>query len=370
MTTSIRLFGLIVAAIAAVVVGYAPAEASGGGVVFVQTNDPAGNAIAVFHRNPDGTLSYVASHSTGGRGGRETGSMSDPLASQGSLLQVPNAGLLLNVNAGSDTISVFGAHGDDLSLKQQLPSNGPFPTSLAVHGNLVYVLDAGGAGFVTGYRITGGVLEPIPDSTRTLGLSNAPVPFFLSSPAEVGFTPDGSHLIVTTKTNGTVDVFSVVDGGQLSAVPVKNAAAPVPFAFVFDGNSRMVLSFAGSSSLEIFTVNPNGTITPAGTPTSDGQAALCWITSARGYAYASNTASDDVSEFRVADRMVKLENATAGADIPGAIDSDEQGGTALYVQGGLDGSIHVFAIGAGGSLTPTQTVMVPGGADQEGITAA
>ena len=370
MAIPIRLFALIVTVIAAVILAYLPVEASGGGAVFVQTNDPAGNAIAAFQRNADGTLSYVASHPTGGRGGRETGSMSDPLASQGSLVQIPNAGLLLAVNAGSDTISVFAADGARLSLKQQLPSDGPFPTSLAVHGNLVYVLDAGGAGFVSGYRVTGGSLEPISGSTRTLGLANAPVPFFLTSPAQVGFTPDGAHLVVTTKTNGTVDVFSVGNSGQLSAAPVKNLEAPVPFAFVFDGNSRMVLSFAGNSSLQIFTVNADGTITAASTPASDGQAALCWITGARGFDYTSNTGSNDVSQFRVAGHTVEVVDAAAASSIPGAIDSDELGGASLYVQGGLDGSIHVFTIGPSGSLTPTQTVIVPDGANQEGISAA
>ena len=369
MKSSIRLLALIVMVIAAVAVADVPVDASGAGAVFVQTNDPGGNAIAVFHRNADGTLTYVASHATGGSGGRETGSMSDPLASQGSLVQIPNAGLLVNVNAGSDTISVFAIDGDHLSLKQQLPSNGPFPTSLAVHANLVYVLDAGGAGSVSGYRITGGALEPIPGSTRSLGLANAPVPFFLSSPAEVGFTPDGAHLIVTTKTNGTVDVFSVGAGGQLSASPVKNPAGPVPFAFVFDGNSRMVLSFAGNSSLQVFTVDADGTITAAGAPTTDGQGALCWITGVRGYQYTSNTASNDVSQFRVVGSDVALTNATAATNIPGAIDSDEPGGSTLYVQGGLDGSIHVFSFGTGGSLSSKQVVTVPDGVNQEGISA-
>src|SRR5207248_3240646 len=106
---------------------------------------------------------------------------------------------------------------------------------------------------------------------------------------------DGEHLIVTTKTNGTVDVFSIGDDGRPSAVPVKNPvenpATPVPFAWVFDHAGRMVLSFAGSSSLETFTVNPDNTITPVSAPVSDAQAALCWVTSAAGYEYTSNTGS-------------------------------------------------------------------------------
>lgn len=373
MKFPIRTFGLVFAAGAAALIASAPAQAAaadGGQAVFVQTNDPAANAIAAFHRNGDGTLTFAASYPTGGRGSRQTSSMSDPLASQGSLVRLPQAGLLLAVNAGSSTISVFHVDGDRLALAQVLPSGGPFPTSFAVHGNLVYVLDAGGSGFVSGYRVTGGSLQPIAGSTRTLGLANSTPPFFLSSPAEVGFSPGGGQLIVTTKTNGTVDVFSVGDGGRLSATPVKNAAAGVPFAFVFDGQGRLILNFAGSSSLEIFRLNADGTITPVSTPAGDGQAALCWITGARGFDYTSNTGSNDVSQFRVVGDTVSVVNPVAASNIPGAIDSDEVGGSFLYVLGGLDRSIHVFAIGPGGTLSGLQVVAVPGGASQEGISAS
>lgn len=370
MKRSIRLLGLVAAVAGAAVAAAAPAQASTsdeGQSVFVQTNDPEGNAIAAFHRNGDGTLTYVASYATGGQGGRETGSMSDPLASQGSLVRVPEADLLLAVNAGSNTISVFRVGGGTLDREQVLPSGGQFPTSFAVHGNLVYVLDAGGDGFVSGYRIQDGGLSPIPGSTRALGLANANAPFFLTSPAEVGFTPDGQHLIVTTKTNSTVDVFSVLAGGQLSAVPVKNAAPGVPFAFVFEGE-RMLLNFAGTSSLQTFTVNADDTITPVSAPVSDGQAALCWVTGARGFEYASNTGSSDLSQFRVGgDGTVTLVNPVAASNVHGAIDSAAAGGRYLYVQGGLDSSVHVFAIGAGGALTQIQVAPVPDGDDQEGI---
>jgi len=377
----IRLFG-VAAAMAAVAFAAVPAQAaegddgSAGHAVFVQNNSTDGNGIAAYRRNGDGTLRYLTTYATGGLGGRETGAGSDPLASQGSLRLVPDAHLLLGVNAGSNTVSAFRVEGDRLHLTQVLSSGGPFPSGIAVHGDLVYVLDAGGAGFVSGYRVEGGGrLEPIAGSTRTLGLANATPPFFLSSPAQVGFTPDGEHLIVTTKTNGTVDVFSIGDDGRPSAVPVKNPverpATPVPFAWVFDQAGRMVLSFAGSSSLETFTVNPDNTITPVSAPVSDTQAALCWVTSAAGYEYTSNTGSGDVSEYRIAGNGTPvLVNPIAADNIPGATDSAASGGAFLYVQSGTSSTVHVFAIGPGGSLTRIQVASVPDGDDQEGIAAS
>lgn len=375
MKRAFRLFGLVVAIAAFVVAAAVPAQAAraqsttaGGGVVFVQSNDPAGNAIDVFDRNGDGTLTFVHSYATGGRGGRQSGSSSDPLASDGSLVRVPGTDLLLAVNAGSNTISAFHVSGDRLRLADVFPSFGPFPTSFAVSGNLVYVLDAGGQGFVSGYVVGDDGLHPLGGSTRSLGLANSTPPFFLSSPAQVGFTPSGRQLLVTTKTNGTVDVFAVGRGGRLSAAPVKNAEAGVPFAFVFDSAGRLVLNLAGPSALQTFMVDGDGTIAPIGSPVSDGQAAACWIAPAAGFEYVSNTGSDNVSQFQVSGGAVTLVNATAASDIPGATDSATLGGD-LYVQSGSSSSIHVFSIGAGGALTLIQVAAVPDGGSQEGIAA-
>ena len=373
MKSSIRSLVVMAVLGAAAVVAAVPAKAaedsgSGGHAVFVQTNDPAGNAIATFDRHADGTLGYVTSYATGGNGGRAAGAGSDPLASQGSLALIPDAGLLVAVNAGSNTISVFAVDGDRLHLEQVLSSGGPFPTGIAVQDNLLYVLDAGGQGYVSGFRIAGGRLHPIEGSTRSLGLANTTPPFFLGSPAQAGFTPGGDHLVVTTKTNNTVDVFSVGPDGRLSTAPVLNPEAGVPFAFVFNGAERLILNFAASSSLQAFTVNPDDTISAAGALVSDGQAAACWVTPARGYDYVTNTATGDVSQFQVSGSSVTLVNPVAAPGITGATDSAAAGGF-LYVQAGLGATVHAFSIGTGGALTPIQVATVPGGGSQEGIAA-
>jgi 6-phosphogluconolactonase (cycloisomerase 2 family) len=375
MKSSIRLLGLLAAVAAAAIGAAVPAQAdqgeggATGRAVFVQTNALEGNAIAAYHRNRDGSLSYLTSYATGGQGGRQDHAGSDPIASQGSLVLVREANLLLSVNGGSGTVSVFRVHGEQLVLSQVLSSGGPFPSSFAVHDDTVYVLDAGGQGYVSGFKIDDGRLNPIEGSTRSLGLGNAPNPFFLSSPAQVGFTPDGEHLIVTTKTHGTVDVFAVGDEGRLSASPVKNAtSSPVPFAFVFDHAGRLVLNFAGTSALQTFNVNADNTITPVSAPVSDTQAALCWATDAAGFVYTSNTGTGDVSQFRVkANGTVVLVNPVAAASISGATDSGAAGGQFLYVQSGTSSSVHAFSIGPDGSLTRIQIAAVPDGDDQEGI---
>jgi hypothetical protein len=178
--------------------------------IFVQTDNTAGNAVAAYHRAADGTLTLAGTYPTGGLGGQLSGSMVDHLASQGSLSYDRADGSLYAVNAGSNTVSVFAARGDRLRLRQVVGSGGTFPVSIAVHGDLVYVLNAENGGSVRGFRIWGGRLLPIPGSTRPLGLNPTATPQFTNTPGQVAFSPDGSQLIVTTKANGDdIDTFGV-----------------------------------------------------------------------------------------------------------------------------------------------------------------
>src|SRR5262249_47642605 len=147
--------------------------------VFVQTNDVAGNAIVAFHRNADGTLRRDATYPTGGNGATAQASPGDTLATQGGLAYASRHGLVLAVNAGSGTITSFTASGDRLSNAHTYPSGGDFPASIAVRGDTVYVLNAGGTGSISGFHIVGSQLEPIAGSTRSLGLANTTVPNFL-----------------------------------------------------------------------------------------------------------------------------------------------------------------------------------------------
>jgi 6-phosphogluconolactonase (cycloisomerase 2 family) len=347
------------------------AEGSGRKAIFVQTNDPGGNSVVVYDRDADGRLTPAATYPTGGKGSREVGAPSDPLASQSSLVYDRAHQLLFAVNAGSDTVSVFIVDGDQLHLTQVVSSGGPFPVSIAVHHDLAYVLDAGLAGFVSGYRVSEGGLEPISGSTRTLGLANSNPPFFLSSPGQVGFTPNGKSLIVTTKTNSTVDVFAVQTGGELSAQPVRNSEAPLPFPFIFGPGDLLVLANAGDSSVATFLVDDDGTIAPAGAPVSDGQMAACWIVSARGYHYVANTGSNDISQFRVrGDGTVTLLNPMAASGIPGVTDMvTANGGKFLYALAGSGASLYSFRVNADGSLSFVQAQPVPDGTNIQGLAA-
>jgi DNA-binding beta-propeller fold protein YncE len=338
-------------------------------VVLVQTNNTAGNQVVVYDRAGDGRLSRAGAYPTGGLGGQTAGSAADHLSSQGSLGYDSRDGLVVAVNAGSNTVSVFGIRGDHLRLHQVIGSGGTFPVSVAVHGDLVYVLNAENGGSVQGYRISFGRLFPLPGSNRLLGLDPTATPQFTHTPGQVAFSPDGSRLIVTTKANGNdVDVFRVGFDGSLSASPVVNSEpGTVPFGVAFDPAGHLVVAETGINALATYVLDPDGTITLIdAVPT--GQAATCWVTSDGSLLFASNAGSATESGYSVsAGGQLTLLGQTATD--PATIDASAAPvGRFLYAQAG-PGIVDEFAVAPAGSLTKIGSVTVPNGSGAEGIVA-
>jgi len=338
--------------------------------VFVQTDNTAGNQVVAYDRSDNGSLTQAGTYNTGGLGGQLTGSVVDHLASQGSLTYDQRSATLYAVNAGSNTVSVFSARGDHLTLRQVVNSDGSFPVSVAVHGGLVYVLNAENGGSVQGYVNFFGHLFAIPGSNRALGLDPTATPQFVNTPGQVAFSPDGSKLIVTTKANGSdIDVFGVGRFGLLSPAPVVNSEpGAVPFAISFDGAGHLVIAEAGTNALATFTLNPGGTVTPIDT-VGTGQGATCWVAQAQGFFYVSNAMSGSVSQYS---DSISGALALAGqtATDPGTVDASASiDGQYLYVQTGGNGIVDEFHVGAGGSLAEIGFVTVAGAVGGEGIVA-
>jgi 6-phosphogluconolactonase (cycloisomerase 2 family) len=342
-----------------------------GGAVFAQTDNVAGNAIVAYNRAANGTLTQAGTYPTGGLGGILAGSVVDHQASQGSLGYDPREGLLVALNAGSNSASVFGVSGDRLALRQVIGSGGTFPVSVAMHGNLVYVLNALSGGSVSGYRVVFGRLVPIPGSKRALGLDPNASPQFTNTPGQVAFTPDGTRLLVTTKANGNdVDVFRVGFDGLLSMTPVVNAEpGAVPFAISFDHRGHVLIAEAGPNALVSFALSRGGVLTPLATGLT-GQAATCWVVRAGRYFYVSNAGSGSVSGYAAgaSGSLSALGNTATDA---GTVDAAATpGGRFVYVQAGAAGIVDEFSVGAGGALTKVGSVTVPGAAGGEGIAAS
>jgi 6-phosphogluconolactonase (cycloisomerase 2 family) len=340
-------------------------------VVFVQTDNTAGNQVVAYDRTDNGTLTLADTYDTGGLGGVLNGSAVDHLASQGSLTYDPDNALLYAVNAGSNTLSVFFVKGDQLTLRQVIDSGGTFPVSVTASGHLVYVLNAQDGGSVSGYRAAGGQLHPIEGSLRSLGLTiPTDTSQFTHTPGQIAFSPDGSQVIVTTKaTTNAINVFAVGATGRLSDSPVVNSEpGTVPFAVSFDAGGHLVVAEAGTNALAAFTLNPDGTINLIDAVPS-GQPATCWIAAAQGYFFASNAGGPSESGYQTAaNGQLSLLGSTTTD--PGTVDaSASSGGQFLYVQTGKNGIVDEFTVNANGTLSPIGSVTVTTATGGEGIVA-
>jgi 6-phosphogluconolactonase (cycloisomerase 2 family) len=372
MRTTIRIAGAAGFALAATTLIAGPASAGGAsheGAVFAMSDNLSGNTVVAYDRDTSGRLNQAGAYSTGGLGGQLTGSVVDHTASQGALAL--DDGLLYAVNAGSDTLTVFDVHGDRLSKRQVITSGGAFPVSVAVHGNLVYVLNARDGGSIQGYLRLGRTLVKVAGWHRALGLDPAATPEFTHTPGQIAFTPDGSRLIVTTKAgSNAIDVYAVDPLRGPSARPVVNAEpGAVPFAVTFDARGHLIVAEAGPSAVATFALGRDDTLTPLAS-TATGQAATCWIVGVHGTAYAGNAGSGNLSGYRVAPggSLTSLGTFTTGA---GQVDATATpDGRFLYAQTGAAGDVVALRIDRDGSLTKLGEVTVPGAAGGEGIVAS
>lgn len=352
-TISVLLaLGVVVAALLATVSGTSAQNNDKHAMVFTMTNASDGNEIVAFARSADGQLTPDGSYATGG-----TGSGAG-LGSQGALVLSENGRWLFAVNAGSDSISVFRVNPGGLHLRDVVHSGGDMPISITVHGRMVYVLNAGGAGNVSGFQFhPNGTLQAVAGSTRPLSGTGV-------GPAQVQFTPDGTMLVVTEKMSNKIDVFHVDHNGVASMPVVNDSHGMTPFGFDIRSDGTLVVSeaFGGApdaSAMSTYQITVDGTLQLVSGSVPTTETAACWvvITPNGGFAYTTNTGSGSVSGYGLGgDGSLSLLNADGRTGLTGdgslPIDAIDAGdGQFLYVLNDGDDSISIFGINPDGSLT-------------------
>jgi 6-phosphogluconolactonase len=321
------------------------AEAAGGRrAVYTLTNQVAGNAVAVFNRAADGTLTAAGTVATGGTG---TGA---GLGSQGAVALSDDGQLLFAVNAGSNDVSVLTVGSAGLSLASVTPSGGTLPISLAVHGQVLYVLNAGGNGNISGFSVgTGGTLAPIAGSTQPLSGTHV-------GPAEVAFSPDGRRLVVSEKNTNLLDVYAVDANGAASGRISVASAGGTPFGFSFGLRNELFVSEAtGSASSYVLDAGPLSLVSGA---VSTHQGAPCWavVTNDGRFGFTGNGAGS-VSAFAIEpDGSISLVDASgASAVVSGGVNDIALSGNSGYLYvlqtGGVQ-AIHAFRVQSDGHLVP------------------
>jgi 6-phosphogluconolactonase (cycloisomerase 2 family) len=217
---------------------------------------------------------------------------------QGSLAFGDNGGLLFAVDPGSNEITSFRVGTNGLTFADKVSSNGSQPVSLTVRDNLLYVVDAGSSQ-ITGFRIDEtGKLHSIPGSTQPLSGKNV-------GPAEISFDSSGTLLVVTEKTTGKIDTYSVANDVP-SGPTVFNSSGTEPFGFAFLRAERLMVvadAFngapgAGAASSYIATPNHLRLISSM---IPDKNTAPCWIAIVPDgrIAFTSNTKSDTISAYGI-----------------------------------------------------------------------
>ncbi len=376
MKTILRTGCLAATAFAAAGLFAGPAAASAtaasdshspGNSVFVQTDEVDGNHVAAYRQNGDGTLTLEHTYATGGRGGVLPGSVIDHLASQGAVTYDPDHRLLFVVNAGSDSVSVFGVDGPTLHLRQVLPSGGTFPVSVDVKDGVAYVVNAQRGGSIQGYRIVGRRVVAEPDWNRPLGL-DATLTHFTQTPGQVAFTPDGSKLLVTTKANGNdVLVWDLAEDGAPSATFVRNHEdGTVPFAVAFDKAGHVSVSAAGPASVITYRLGEDGVLTQLSDVPS-GQRGTCWVIRSGDFLFTTNPGGPSVTTYRsdaAGTPSVVTSTPTHAGTVDPVVSND---GRYLYLETGAAGIVDEFAINADGTLTSIGSVTVANAAGAEGI---
>ncbi len=339
-----------------------------GGAVYTMDNSTSGNKVLAFQRAANGSLTPAGAFPTGGSG---TGG---GLGNQSAVVLSRNGEWLFACNPGSDEISVLQVTPSGLVLADKVPSGGRRPISIALHANLLYVLNAGGAvgdkDNVTGFIFAFGKLLQRPASTRELSADN-------TGPAQASFTLDGDTLVVTEKNTSIIDTFTVNDDGLLDDHKTFASPVPTPFGFAVGILDRIFVSeanggAAGGSSVSSYEISADGDLTgiSIGVPTTES--AACWVVLTRDqrFAYASNTGSGTISGYRVgSDGSLKLLdtdgiNGNTGAGSKPIDMALSRGSRFLYSLNSGNGTISGFRVNANGSLSPVPALSgIPAGAN-------
>ena len=344
----------------------------------------------------------------------------DPLISAYALELTPDNRHLLAVNAGSSTVTVFNVNRDfTLTRSSETFTFGVGPNSIAADRGRFFVsnIDADGdfagepdqEGSVLGFLVTrrGNV---IPDFRTFRTLDNRP--------SAVRISPDGRNLLVTSINSGSAALESgsedelVMYGlkyGRLTSDPVaavtstlrgnsegRNLPSAIGFEVVRENGRQFAVvtearEFQPDGSPPAFPALQTGSVStweivggrnlepvnldviPDGQTITDGERTACWLTFSedQDYFWVSNaidasisTYSFDAGQIAVSEEIAiqgigvqSPDPAIAFGETQGWIDLDtDRNGEYVYQLYGLAGTIGVFRVGEGGSLSLVEEV--------------
>ena len=358
------------------------------GIVYVESNDPDGNAIFAFSRADDGSLTPLrgSPFSTDGLGITPTFALG-PFDSDQEVIVNPAHTLLFAVNGGSDTIAVFKIHDDgSLTHVKGSPffSGGSNPVSVGLAGDILCVVnqdnDPGHPGqFLPNYTSFsvggGGQLKPIPRSTVSVDAG--------SSPSQALPSPDDSLLFGADFLGGILRSFTINGKGRLKAadaqplppsVFAESGASPFPLGLAVHPTTNLLyVGFVTVSEIGVYRYAGSGALHFLRTVPDAGHG-VCWLTINKNATrlYASNTGDPSISVYDISRdpsspiQIQTLKYSSSGGGFQFALDST---GTFLHVvtqqsaptSAVSANAIHVFRVAKDGTLTevPSSPTLLP-----------
>jgi len=341
--------GSLLAAVVLTATAAVASEPERNDLVLTSTNDPAANAVVVFHLGAGTTpeLSYVATVPTGGKGGA---------GNNAGILRFDRDSGGAVANFGSNSVTVLGRDGDTIRVRHTVPlaSGCLKPDSVALSHDRLFVV---GANCAESHAWPSGAL------------SGTPVHLTDPSAAQIAV---GQTWSAVTMTSGSVLQLPLLADGSLSgaAIPLVLLADAnnTPLGEAFWGN---VLGFTPAHSPDSFAiVNSKGTVFPVPGPTPPYPAnAPCWVAKGGGNVwYTANSPGHAISIFFSDDAggVFYKSVALAGAPTDITVSHDAHRLAVIYAAG--DGAhVAVFSIDAHGALTPLATSAPIGVATFNGV---
>ncbi len=361
-------------------------------LVYVESNDPGGNAILAYTRGADGSLSPLpgSPFSTAGLGVTPTFDLG-PYDSDQEIIVNPSHTLLFAVNGGSDTIAVFSIQGDgSLTPVPGSPfsSGGSNPVSLGLAGDILCVVnkddDPNHPGKTlpnyTSFKVSPkGQLRPVPNSTLYDDLG--------SNPSQALISPSGRLLFGADFLGGLLRTLSIGEKGRLApqaalALPPMEFAAsgapPLPLGLaVHPHRPFLYVGFVTINRVGVYRYTPIGGLHFLRSVADSGNG-VCWllVNKAGTRLYASNTGDPSISVFDIATdpsqpvEIQKIDLDVAPGSNPGgyqfALDPTESFLHVVTQQFSAmstpeANALHVFSVGADGTLmeVPSSPTVLP-----------
>jgi 6-phosphogluconolactonase (cycloisomerase 2 family) len=356
--------------------------------VYVESNDPAGNAIFGFARQKDGSLVPLpkSPYPAGGLGITPTFALG-PFDSDQNVIINADHTRLFAVNGGSNTIAVFNIAGNGVLTPvpgSPFFSGGSNPVSVGLAGNTLCVVnqdqDPDHPGlFLPNYTslsvAPSGKLTPIPNSTIYVDAG--------SSPSQALISPDNSLMFGAEFLGGLLRTLKIAPGGRLSpgvSLPLPpgefadTGAPPNPLGLaVHPVLPLLYVDFVTISRIGVYRYNRSGGLKFLRSVPDSGKAP-CWarVNKDGTRLYASNTADSSISVFDLGVdptepiEIQKVSLRTAGSCFQFTLDSSE---SFLYVvtqqaaptQTVMANGLNVLKVAADGTLTevPSSPTLLP-----------